>query len=99
MERLRHFRRSVLVGSTPREFFVNASDFSSRTARVATHRVDADSRQRINLNVRRCGGTLAWRALQSPLRGHAIFQIAVGDRTDTPVFTDVDPHETGFPRW
>jgi len=39
----------------------------------------------------------AWLALHPPIRGHAIFQIAVGGRTDTPVFTDVGPRETGFP--
>ena len=38
----------------------------------------------------------AWRALHPPIRGHAILQIAVGGRTDTPVFTDVGPRETGF---
>src|SRR6266511_3932527 len=39
----------------------------------------------------------AWLALHPPIRGHAICQIAVGGRTDTPVFTDVGPRETGFP--
>jgi len=39
----------------------------------------------------------AWLALHPPIRGHAIFQAAVGGRTDTPVFTDVGPRETGFP--
>jgi len=33
----------------------------------------------------------AWLALHPPIRGHAILQIAVGGRTDTPVFTDVGP--------
>jgi len=37
----------------------------------------------------------AWLALHPPIRGHAILQI--GGRTDTPVFTDVGPRETGFP--
>jgi hypothetical protein len=39
----------------------------------------------------------AWLALHPPLRGHAIFQATVGGRTDTPVFTDIGPRETGFP--
>jgi hypothetical protein len=39
----------------------------------------------------------AWLALHPPIRGHAIFQAAVGGRTDTPVFTDVGPRESGFP--
>jgi len=39
----------------------------------------------------------AWLALHPPIRGHAILQVAVGGRTDTPVFTDVGPRETGFP--
>jgi len=40
----------------------------------------------------------AWLALHPPIRGHAILQIAVGGRTDTPVFTDVGPRESGFPQ-
>ena len=39
----------------------------------------------------------AWLALHPSIRGHAILQIAVGGRTDTRVFTDVGPRETGFP--
>jgi hypothetical protein len=39
----------------------------------------------------------AWLALHPRIRGHAIFQTAVGGRTDTPVFTDVGPRESGFP--
>jgi hypothetical protein len=39
----------------------------------------------------------AWLALHPPILGHAIVQAAVGGRTDTPVFTDVGPRETGFP--
>src|SRR5881628_641637 len=38
----------------------------------------------------------AWLALHPPIQGHAILLIAVGGRTDTPVFTDVGPRETGF---
>src|SRR5207244_13474041 len=39
----------------------------------------------------------AWFAVHPPLRGHAIVQVAVNGKTDTPVFTDVGPRETGFP--
>ncbi len=39
----------------------------------------------------------AWLAVHPPLRGHAILQVAVNGKTDTPVFTDVGPRETGFP--
>ena len=38
----------------------------------------------------------AWLAVH-PSRGHAILQVAVNGKTDTPVFTDVGPRETGFP--
>src|SRR5437016_3987494 len=39
----------------------------------------------------------AWFAVHPPLRGHAIVQVAVNGKTDTPVFTDIGPRETGFP--
>src|SRR6266705_1287290 len=39
----------------------------------------------------------AWLALHPPIRENALLQIAVGGRTDTPVFTDVGPRESGFP--
>jgi hypothetical protein len=39
----------------------------------------------------------AWLVLHPPMSGHAIFQVAVNGRTDTPVFTDVGPRENGFP--
>jgi len=39
----------------------------------------------------------AWFAVHPPLRGHAIAQVAVNGKTDTPVFTDIGPRETGFP--
>src|SRR5437667_2014154 len=38
----------------------------------------------------------AWFAVHPPLRGHAILQVAVNGKTDTPVFTDIGPRETGF---
>ncbi len=38
----------------------------------------------------------AWFAVHPPLRGHAIVQVAVNGKTDTPVFTDIGPRETGF---
>ena len=36
-------------------------------------------------------------AVHPPLRGHAIVQAEVNGKTDTPVFTDIGPRETGFP--